>query len=252
VDLDGRARALSDKDDLAMTLLTIVQDSMLRMGFSNPASVVGNTDETVGRLFALANQSGRELSRLHQWQILTVEKTFTTVNAEAQTDTPIPADFDRFVDETIFNRSKKRRIVGPLTEEEWQVQKSLTASVITDAFRVRGGIFLIIPAPTADETIAYEYISKYWVDNDADGDGDAVAFAADSETALLDEEMITTDVIWRYRKSAGLNYAEDFRTAQITIAGRIAADGGRRTLDLGRRRLNQKPRIPYTPEGSWF
>lgn len=231
--------------------MTICQDASLRMGFSNLSSVVGNTDETAGRLYALANQSGKELSRLHQWQILTKEKTFTTVAAETQTDTPIPTDFDRFVDETIFNRSKLRRLVGPLTEEEWQVQKSLTASVITDAFRVRGGSFLIIPAPTADETIAYEYISKYWVDNDGDGDGDLAAFAGDSETSLLDEEMITTDVIWRYRKSVGLNYAEDFRTAQITIAGRIAADGGRRTMDLGRRRLNQRPRIPYHPEGNW-
>mgnify|MGYP007062751638 FL=1 len=233
-----------------MTLLSIVQDAALRMGLSSPTTVIDNTDETAQRIHALANQSGREIARMHQWKILTKEQTFTTTAAAVQTSA-IPTDFDRFIDETIFNRSKLRRVVGPLTAEEWQVQASLTASVVTDAFRIRGADLIMIPTPTAGETIAYEYISKYWVDDDGDGDGDAVRFLADDDTSILDEEMITSDVIWRYRRSVGLNYAEDFRTAQMTIAGRVAADGGRRTLDLGRRRLNEKPRIPLLQEGSW-
>ena len=221
------------------------------MGLSSPATVISNTDETSQRLLALANQAGREISRMHQWKVLTKEKTFTTVAAVVQTDTPIPADFDRFINGTWFNRSKYRRIVGPLTAEEWQIQVSLTASTMIDAFRVRGSSFLLTPTPTAGETIAYEYISKYWVDNDGDDAGDQVAFLADDDTSVLDETMITNDCIWRYRKSAGLNYAEDFRTAQMMIAGRVAADGGQRTLDLGRRRLGDNPRIPYVQDGSW-
>jgi hypothetical protein len=233
-----------------MSLLTIVSNAAARMGLPSPSSVVGNSDETASRLYALVNQSGKELSRLHQWRVLCAEKTFTTVADETQTDA-IPADFDRFVDNTIINRTAKRRLVGPLTAEEWAVQKGLTASVLTDAFRIRGSSLLMIPTPTAGETVAYEYVSKYWVDTDGDNAGDAVAFSNDSHTSLLDEEMLTADSVWRYRQSAGLNYAEDHRTAQMIIAGRVAADGGRRTLDLGKRSFTQKPRIPMVPEGGW-
>lgn len=235
-----------------MSLLTIAQSAALRMGLPSPETVVANTtDEMAQRLYTLANQSGKELSRLHRWTALIKEQTFTTVADEAQTDA-IPTDFDRFVDETIINRTAKRRLVGPLTAEEWAVQKGLTASVLTDAFRIRGASFLMIPTPTSGQTVAFEYVSKFWVDTDGDDAGDAAAFTSDSHTSVLDEEMITADVIWKYRQSAGLNYAEDHRTAQMIIAGRIAADGGRRTFDMGKRSFRMKPRIPMIPEGDWL
>lgn len=234
-----------------MTLLTICQSAALRVGLPAPQTIAANTtDELAQRLYTLVNQSGKEISRLHQWRVLTKEKTFTTVADYAQTDA-IPDDFDRFVDNTIINRSAKRRLVGPLTAEEWAVQIGLTASVLTDAFRIRGADLLMIPVPTAGQTVAYEYVSKNWVDTDGDDAGDAAAFSADTHTSVLDEEMLTQDVVWRYRQSTGLNYAEDHRTAQMTIAARVAADGGRRTLDLGKRNFTMKPRIPMVPEGSW-
>lgn len=233
-----------------MSLLSIVRNASLRLGLVPPASVVGNPDETATRLHALANQAGQELVRRHDWQVLTKEKAFTTVAAETQTDA-IPTDFDRFVDGTAFNRDAKRRLNGPLSAQEWQVQKSLTISILLDAFRVRGNSFLMIPNPTAGETVAYEYVSKYWVDDDADGVGEATSFVTDTDTALLDEETITADCIWRYQQSAGLGYAETFRIAQIMIADRIARDGGRRVMDLGYTRAVSRPRMPNMPEGDW-
>lgn len=233
-----------------MTILSICQDAATRLGLPSPASIISNTDETAVRLLSLTNQSGKELMRRHNWSILTKEKTFTTTAAAIQASA-IPTDFDRFISETLFNRTRKRRLMGPISAEQWQIQQALSASVLIDAFRIRGSDMLITPTPTAGETVAYEYVSKYWVDTDADGDGDAVAFTtSDNYTAILDEEMITNDVVWRYRKSVGLNYAEDMQTAQLLIADRIARDGGRRTIDLGSRPNVARPMI-NVPEGSW-
>lgn len=233
-----------------MSLLTLVQSAALRLGLVPPDTVIDNPDETATRLRALANQSGMELMRRHDWTRLTKEQTFTTVAQEIQTSA-IPADFDRFVNGTIFNRTSKRKLNGPLTAEEWQTQKSLTISILLDAFRVRGSDFIMLPTPTADETVAYEYISKYWVDADDDGTGDATSLAADAAVTLLDEETIVADCIWRYQQSAGLGYAESFRNAQVMIADRIARDGGRRTMDLGYTRSVSRPRLPSMPEGDW-
>ena len=232
-----------------MTLLTIVQGAAARCGLAQPSSVVSNTDETAVRLLSLTNAAGKALARRHNWSVLTKEKTFTTTAAAVQASA-IPTDFDRFVDETLFNRTRKRRLTGPISAEEWQVQQALSASVLIDAFRIRGADMLITPTPAAGETIAYEYVSKYWVDTDADGDGDAVSFASDSYTSILDEEMLTLDVIWRYRASVGLNYAEAFREAQLMVADRIAGDGGRRTLNLATEPMIARPQINIQ-EGSW-
>ncbi len=232
-----------------MTLLTIVQAAARECGLAPPSSVVSNTDQTAVRMFALVNEAGVELARRHNWTILTKEKTFSTTAAEVQAGA-IPGDFDRFVDETLYNRSRSRSLVGPLSPQEWQQQKALTTSVLMDKFRIRGTDLLMMPAPPAGDTIAFEYVSAYWVDTDADRIGDQAAFTADAQTALLDERMLTSDIVWRYRRSVGLNYAEDFRTAQATILDRIARDGGRSTISMGASPARAVPSITV-PEGSW-
>lgn len=235
-----------------MSLLTICQDASSSLGLEPLSSVVANTNETAQRLYRLANRSGKALLRRHDWQVLTMEHTFTTVAAEEQTDTPVPADFDRFITGTFFNRTSKDYLQGPLSAQEWAEQKNLTAAVITDGFRLRGDTIIMIPIPTAGETIAYEYVSKYWVDTDADDTGDAFAFSADADASLLDEEMITLDVMWRYLDSAGLSYAEKKRDAELMIADRMARDGGKRIIDLGYRKMaSSEARRPTIPEGGW-
>ena len=232
-----------------LTIKTMVQDAASRMGLPEPDSVVGNPEITAQRLLKMFQNAGMDLVRRHQWQALLQEHAFTTVAAETQTGTPIPADFDRFVDESIYNRTKTRRVLGPMTAREWQSNQALTAAPVTDMFRIRGGAFLYYPAPTSGDTVAYEYVSRFWIDTALDGSGDASVFGADADVILLDEEMVTQDAIWRYRRSTGQSYAEDHRDAQFTILNRIAADGGKKTLDLG----VSKPLGPgvLIPEGSW-
>jgi hypothetical protein len=232
-----------------LTLKQMVQAAAERMGLPEPDSVVANPEVTAQRLLRLFQNSGMDMVRRNQWQALMKEHTFTTVNAETQTDTPIPSDFDRFVDETIYNRTENRRVLGPMNAREWQSNQALSASPVTDMFRVRGGAFLYYPAPTAGDTVAYEYVSRWWIDTNQDDSGEASVFAADDDVVLLDEEMIIQDVIWRYRQSTGQQYAEAFRMAQLTMLNRIASDKGRKTLRLAER-SSIGPGI-LIPEGNW-
>ena len=237
-----------------MTLLYICQQAAAIIGLEAIQSVASSTNRTSRRLHAAANRSGRALSRRAAWQSLLVEHTFVTVAAETQTDDPVPDDFDSIVTETAFNRSSSRELAGPLTPQEWQRLKAATAQVTpTDSFRIRGWDFIISPTPSAGDTIAYEYVSKYWVDSGPAPDGilDASKFAHDLDEPTFDEEMMILDVVWRYEKGAGLPYAEDFRSAELMIADRITKDGaGKRRIQLigrnGRRRMP-----PTIDEGNW-
>lgn len=168
-----------------MTLLTMVQATRERvLQYAPTLAFAEATDTAVIALKALATQSGRDLVRRHEWTFLIAEQTFTALAQEVQTNM-LPSDFDRFIDESWFNRSKTRRILGPLTPQEWQRRKTLQTSPVFESFRLRGADVLMIPTPEAGDTLAFEYISKNWVDTDADGAGEADEFAADADTVLF-------------------------------------------------------------------
>jgi hypothetical protein len=235
------------------SLLTIIQDVADRIGLVRPSSVVGSSDHQVRQLFALANQEGREQARRHPWQSITFEKTFTTVAQESQTNA-IPADFDRFVPETMFNRSRTRQLVGPMTPQEWADYKGSASTVVFDAFRVRGSALLYAPTPNAGETVAYEYVSKFWCAGSEDTAPDQSTWVSDNDETFLDVEATTQGIVWRFQRSRGLDYSESFQQYELQLATLMGRDGGSRVLSMGERRRFKRGTVTgifgVTPEGS--
>lgn len=230
-----------------MTMLAVVQNACDRLGINRPTAAYTSTDQQIIQLVGLAQQEGKELAKRHTWQALTTEKTFTSIAAETQTGA-IPDDFDRFIDDTFFNRSQTRHVRGPLTPQEWQFHKGVAATTIIEAFRVRGSAILLTPTPSAGQTYAYEYVSKNWCESSAGTD--QAAWAADTDVGLLPEELMTLGLIWRWQKSKGFDYAESFRTYEMQVAIATSRDGGKPTLNFSTS-SRQGARIPIIKDGSW-
>jgi hypothetical protein len=199
------------------------------------------------QLVSLAKQEGKELARRHAWQKITKEKTFTATATETQA-TAIPSDFDRYVDETMFNRTRKRHVYGPLTPQEWQFQKSVITSMIVENWRQRGDSVMITPTATAGDTYAYEYISLNWCASS--GGTEQSTWASDTDVGLLSEDLIRLGVIWRFRMAKGFSYDEQFRSYEIQLAQAIARDGGKRTLNIGSGG-RKSPRGIFVQDGNW-
>jgi hypothetical protein len=232
-----------------MSLLTLVQNVADRVGLSRPSAVVSTSDPNARQLLALAQQEGIELAKRHSWQKLTKEKTFTSTAAAAQTGA-IPSDFDRIIDGTMYNRTAKRHLEGPLNAQEWQFAQAVTATTIIEAFRIRGNDILITPTPTGTSTTyAYEYVSTQWCESS--GGTDQSAWAADTDVGILSEELMTLGTTWRWLKIKGLAYDESFRTYEMQVAQAIARDGGKPTLYAGKTVNAFKPRGVYVSEGNW-
>lgn len=232
-----------------MTLKTMINEVQDIVGLPAASSIVSNTEIEVRQLLALANREGRELKRRYPWEILRKEQTFTSTATETQA-TAIPSDFDHFVNETMYNRSQTRRVVGPLTVGEWQAQKGLTVSILTDAFMIRGGAWLATPTPEAGDTYAFSYVSKNWC-QDSSSTGQA-AWAADDDTGILDETLMGQGVQWRWLQTQGLDYAEAYRTYQFEVSQAILIDGAKRTFQMGADdSLLNDARAPVVPDGGW-
>lgn len=216
-----------------MTLLSIVQNVADEVGLPAPAFVVNNPDATAQRLLRLANAEGQRLSRRHNWSVLQQEAGFITAAVESQGKmADIAGDFDRFVNETMFNRTTSRRVFGPLGAREWQDAKSRLATAVRDTFRLRQAEVLFHPAPSAGEDIYFEYISRNWALG-ADDTPKAV-MDADTDKALLDEDLLSMGVRWRFLKANGFDYAEEKMEYETQLFDRIAVDGARRTMRLDR------------------
>lgn len=218
-----------------MALLDIAQRAASRLGLRQPQAVVGSQDLTAQLLLEFANQEGEELARYHDWQALTVQKTFTTLAQVVQTNALPADDYDRLVySPQIWNRSLNLQYRGPTNSAKWQQLQSGVGAGIAGWWRIVGGELNIYPAPTAGQTLAFDYVSKNWCE-DSSGTAQDL-YMADTDVALVPERLILLGMVWRYRHSRGFaQYAEDMATAEREKekaasrdrgSGRISPDGG--------------------------
>lgn len=230
-----------------MSLLTICQKASRLLSIPVPTAVVTSTDIQVRQLWELANEEGYELAGSFDWQALRQQYTFVTVASAVQASA-LAADMDHFISNSFFNRTTQRNVYGPITPQQWQaIQAQPQLNRVFLSFVERDGQFLITPTPAAGETIAYEYISSYWAKTSG---GTAKAeFTLDSDETYLSERVIILGVRWRFLKSKGLDYAEDFRTYMTERAQTQARDGGATVIDVGGR--NPYNFFANIPDGNW-
>lgn len=214
-----------------MTLLSIVQRVARLVTIQPPTSVVTNTQDTqVQQLYELVNEEGRDLASSYDWQVLMQQQTFVTVAAAAQPGV-VPSDWDRFIPDSFFNRTLRRKVFGPVTPQTWQaIQAMPQLNSVFLAFRERDGVFLISPDPPAGQTIAYEYVSQNWA---ASATGTAQPqFQADSDVTYLSENIIALGARWRWKAAKGLDYAEDMKTYGAQKEQQQARDGGSAAINI--------------------
>lgn len=183
-----------------MSLLQICKDAADEVGIDRPASIVGNSQSDPQKLLRYAKKVGIHLMKKVAWQILRKEQTFTSILGETQTGI-LPADFDRFIPETFWDRSATKLISGPITAEQWQSLKA-NSYAGDPKFIYRGGSVLIIPAPSAGNNYALEYVSNQWCQS-ALGVAQT-SWIADTDTGILDEELITLGLKYVYLTDEGL------------------------------------------------
>ena len=232
-----------------MALLDMVQSAARRVGIPVPNVVATATDATVLLLLELAQEEGRQLARFGDWRVLRKEKTFTTVAAETQTDTPIPTDFAGFIDETFWNRSRREMLWGPATAQEWQSWKAQNSFPIYGTYYLRGTSLLMNPTPTAGETCAYEYRSSYWCQSSG---GTAQEYwQADTDTGILSEYLMALGLVWRFKQSRGMEWQPDFAKYEFEVNQALAKDQPRRIHSMSNgSNTNKKPGVT-APEGYW-
>lgn len=184
-----------------MTLLSICNNVAGEVGIDPLSIVVGNSSDDAVKLLRYANKAGLALALSFDWADLIQERTFTAIAGETQTGI-LPADFGRFIPETFWNRSVPNRVMGPVSSPEWANLKAAPYTGDVRKFIRRASSLQVIPVFAGGEALAFEYQSKNWCQSAAlVGQS---AWAADTDTAIIDEELITMLVAVMYTDDKGL------------------------------------------------
>jgi hypothetical protein len=216
-----------------VTLLTICQDAASEIGFPSPSTIISNSDANAKQLLRLANREGKILSRATGWQALRTVHTFTLATGDQ--DYALPSDFGWIIPTTTWNRSTKNYVLNPVTPQEWEYLQAWSGATGLNLYaRIHGSQLVFqqeITAAQNGETIAYEYISNKWCQSALSVA--QAAWTADTDTAKLDEELITQGIVWRFKKAKGLDWEGDFLEYKNQRDKLVARDGGMRKLSFG-------------------
>lgn len=148
-----------------MTVLAIAQMAAKRIGVQSPSTIIGSSDGNVILLRTMLERSVQEIRNEFPWPELQKQLLFNLVTS--QPNYALPTDFDRFQNETLWNRTQRWPLLGPVDAQLWQAYKSgLVTTLPRQRFRVKGwetNQFYIDPTPSSNESnqeLVFEYISR--------------------------------------------------------------------------------------------
>ncbi len=233
-----------------MTMLTTIQHFCRRTNLPVPASVIGSSDALVLQLQSLLEEEGGDLSGRGDWEGLTNEALHTTVATESQgTMVSIATNNFRYVKNgTIWDRDLQLPVYV-VNGGDWQQVKAINVTGPRYQVRLRGGLLLSNPVPTAGHTWAFEYVSWNWI-LDNDGSTTKQYFTEDTDTFFLPETVLLQGLRWRWKKEKRFDYAEDFMTYEKMAADALSRENFKNVLIMGRKQITPEPKV-YVPNGTW-
>lgn len=239
---------------MSLTLLQIVQAHCGRTGLPIPTGVQSNGDKGVVQILGLLNELPEDIETRKAYQTNTQEATFVSIAAEDQgfIDTIAPYGFDRIIPDTVFDRTTRLPLCGGLTPVQWQTNKSMQNLGPLYQFRIRNNKLLFSPALPVTHTIAFEYVSKWLVQDNTVPATPVLKpyWTLDTDTILLPDSLVMSWIRWKWKAEKGLEYAEDFRKYELLVEAWGNGDNTPQRVQLSGGQ-EFRPGI-LVPQGNWL
>lgn len=176
----------------------------------------------------------------------------------AYQDYAAPADFDRMISDTNWDRTNHWRNLGTKSSQEWQtLQGGVISTGPRERFRIYGGNLRIFPALTSAYNMGFEYVSNYWVYNPNESSVAGVvgtkrpAFLLDADQCLFPDDLMLAGIKYYFLKAKKLDYGIEMAEFAEILDVRKAQDVPLPTRSLA---PMDYPLLisPYSvPDGSW-
>ena len=150
-----------------------------------------------------------------------------------QTKYPMPADYDRLIDGTQWDKSRHWQMIGPETmqQKEW-----LKSGYISTGPRIRyylqGNTFQVWPPGGQTDVLGFDYVSNYWV---TVGGGSAplkTSFTADTDTCVFPDRLMVLGTKLKYFEIKSFDTTALYRDYMRHLDIAKSSDQGAPTLSM--------------------
>lgn len=217
------------------TVADIVSDAAIELGLvvAPIADPYASTDQNIVQLRQLLKSQGRELVKVRAWTHL--QKDFLLTTVPGQTSYPLPVDYRATEDQTGWNRTSALPMTGPVSPQAWAQLKALPmASAVTLMWRPLNGQVVVTPTPTQALTIAFEYLSSYWVRSLGAPAPDKDAPTAATDVVCFEPLLALRALKLAFLKAKKLECSSEQEEYDETLAAVAADDSPAEVLRLGR------------------
>jgi len=214
-----------------MTVLKAMQDACVAgVALDKPDAVFGTATRELVELGQIAQQVADEIALAHEWSELDVLETMT--GDGATTAFNLPGDYRRMLTDTQVWSSIQNTPLPLIKNRNTWLGEIIRGDVpIVARCIIYGGQFQFNPAPADGELVKYWYQSTEIVTAADASTKDE--FTADTDTFRLDETLLKLGIIWKWRHTKGLPYAEHMNDYERRLSKLIAPDAGTETISLG-------------------
>ncbi len=225
------------------TINDIVNQVAVETGIPKQADVFGGTDPATAQLIALANSCGYELLQDEAWEGLVREHLFTTQQGD-DGKYELPADYAYIINQTAWDRTNNVVLGGPLSAQEWQYLegRDLVSSTIYATFREVENQFWLFPQPpVVGIDIAYEYISRNWVQVSGVAGDFADVLVNSADVVLFEPHLFERLLKLRFLEARGFDTSMAAGQYAKSLSSWQGKDKGAPVLNQGRHHTG----IPY-------
>lgn len=211
-----------------ITAAEVLNGAAVESGLSPSADPYSSTDPAFVQLLYLLNGVGRELLAMRAWQQLVKETTLTIPYSGAESYA-LPSDFDRFVDQTAWDRGVAAPVYGFFSPQQWQAAKGADVGVSTQSvsFRFSQDLIYVYPTPPAGigtyATINYEYVSRGWSQIAATSPVEYRDYVgAGSDILLFDPVLMVKALKLRFLGAKGFNTTDIARQVETAYRNAVS------------------------------
>lgn len=228
-----------------MSVLSVIQQAMFRCGQPQPTIAVSNTDATVQQFVSMSIDIGQEMQERKYWSNLNIAAQI--VGDGVTTLFALPSDWGGLSpgQQLFSSLYPTLPLYGPVTNEQLAAMKASPAFPTRPVWRVVGGTMEIWPALGSGEVVSFNYYSVNWI-SDVTGATRKNTWSADSDFSVMDERTLARGVIWMWKQSKGLDYAEDFRRYERSMDRAVGREDTERIVSMANRPLDLDGWFPGT------
>lgn len=212
------------------SILEICQEVADITATQRPSDLFDENSQHNTIFLSVAKQELNSLMRHGDWQDLTKEGSFVTV--EGKTVYPIDEivpDFYCILNNTIFIKDTAEKVIGAITPEEWMREKYFNCPELNVRFKIQGNAIKFLDEPDCGEKIVFQYRSNAVCVDGRTGE-EKPTITENTDIPIFDRYVVQLGITWRWLKRNGMDYTEEYNEYQKELKKRFGS--GLATKDI--------------------